>query len=373
MFNSLKARFAVIAALLLVCGYMLFDRGIVLGLDLQGGTHLAMEVRDPANALTTAQREDAIDRALRVIRTRIDELGVAEPVIQKVGATASWCSCRARAWRTSGAPGHPAADGVPAVPDRPAAERPRGRAAADGPGDRPGGAGRGRGRLRRSPRPRAGFRRLYLLEARPMITGEYLEDAQAQRDPQLGQPRWSSSSTAAAAASSSGRPGRTSARRWRSCSTTAWFSAPVIRGQIGTRGQIELGGAAIEEARDLALVLRAGALPAPLEIIEERSVGPSLGQDSIDRGRVAGMIGIIARRPDHARVLPRFSGVMAVVALALYVLFVLGGLAGIGATLTLPGIAGLILSIGMAVDANVLIFERIREELADGAGARAWR
>jgi preprotein translocase subunit SecD len=119
----------------------------------------------------------------------------------------------------------------------------------------------------------------------------------------------------------------------------------------------------------LALVLRAGALPAPIVIIEERTVGPSLGQDSIDQGRVAGMVGmflvVIIMMTYY-----RMAGVLAVAALGVYSVLVLGGLAGLGANLTVPGIAGLILSVGMAVDANVLIFERIREELTAGRATR---
>ncbi|HEX7243760.1 MAG TPA: protein translocase subunit SecD, partial [Longimicrobiaceae bacterium] len=147
------------------------------------------------------------------------------------------------------------------------------------------------------------------------------------------------------------------------------YSAPVIQSQIANRGQIDLGGATLEEASDLALVLRAGALPAPLRIVEERTIGPSLGQDSIDNGRLAGMIGIAAV---ILMVIGyyHFSGVLAVLGLAVYLLLVMGALAGLDAALTFPGIAGLILSVGMAVDSNVLIFERIREELAAGRSPR---
>jgi preprotein translocase subunit SecD len=147
------------------------------------------------------------------------------------------------------------------------------------------------------------------------------------------------------------------------------MSAPVIRDRIGASGQIELGNAGLEEARDLALVLRAGALPAPLRIMEERSVGPSLGQDSIDAGEVAGIVGLVLVLLIMT-VYYRLAGVLALLALAVYVVLVMGGMAGIGAVLTLPGIAGLILSVGMAVDANVLIFERIREELVAGRATR---
>jgi preprotein translocase subunit SecD len=146
-------------------------------------------------------------------------------------------------------------------------------------------------------------------------------------------------------------------------------SPPVIRSQIGAQGRIELGGKSLEEANDLALVLRAGALPAPLTIVEERSIGPSLGADSVRAGITAGIVAValvIIVMVGYYRL----SGVLAVAALALYVLYTMGGLAMFGFTLTLPGLAGFALSIGMAVDANVLIFERIREELALGKSVR---
>jgi preprotein translocase subunit SecD len=147
-------------------------------------------------------------------------------------------------------------------------------------------------------------------------------------------------------------------------------SAPSIRTRIGASGQIDMAQAPMEEARDLALVLRAGAFTAPLEIVEQRSVGPQLGQDSIDQGQLAGIIGI-SLVILIMMVYYRLSGVLAVLALMIYVLLLLAGLSGLGATLTAPGIAGIILSLGMAVDANVLIFERIREELALGRTVRA--
>jgi preprotein translocase subunit SecD len=144
---------------------------------------------------------------------------------------------------------------------------------------------------------------------------------------------------------------------------------PVIRSQINARGQIELGTKPLQEASDLALVLRAGALRAPLTIVEERSIGASLGADSIRAGVLAGAVAVglvVLIMIGYYRV----SGALAVAALGLYVLFTLGGLAMFGFTLTLPGLAGFALAIGMAVDANVLIFERIREELAHGKSVR---
>jgi preprotein translocase subunit SecD len=144
---------------------------------------------------------------------------------------------------------------------------------------------------------------------------------------------------------------------------------PVIQGAIGTRGQITMGGKSLADAQDLALVLRAGALPVPLRVAEVHSIGPSLGQDSIDKGMRAAIISV-ALVVIIMLVYYRFSGLLAVGGLILYVLYTLAALAGFDAVLTLPGIAGFVLSIGIAVDANVLIFERIREELGRGKTVR---
>ena len=147
------------------------------------------------------------------------------------------------------------------------------------------------------------------------------------------------------------------------------FSAPRINDRIRDSGVID-GSFSISEAEDLALVLRAGALPASITYLEERTVGPSLGHDSIRRGWKAAVSGLVLVMVFMV-VYYRFSGINAVVALLLNLVIIMAVMAGVGATLTLPGIAGLILTIGMAVDANVLIFERIREELRLGKTVRA--
>jgi preprotein translocase subunit SecD len=144
---------------------------------------------------------------------------------------------------------------------------------------------------------------------------------------------------------------------------------PVIRGPISTRGQITMGGKDLSAAQDLALVLQAGALPVKLKIEEQRQIGPSLGKDAIDKGIRAGLLGI-ALVVVIMVVYYKFSGVLAVAGLLFYGLTTLAFLALMGATITLPGIAGFILSIGMAVDANFLQFERIREELDRGKTVR---
>jgi preprotein translocase subunit SecD len=144
---------------------------------------------------------------------------------------------------------------------------------------------------------------------------------------------------------------------------------PVIQSAIGSRGQITMGGRDLQAASDLALVLRAGSLPTPLKIVEIRNIGPSLGQDSINQGTRAAIVAVVFL-VIMIVVYYKFSGLLAIGGLLLYVLFTLGILAGFGAVLTLPGLAGFVLSLGVAVDANVLIFERIREELDRGKTVR---
>jgi len=148
------------------------------------------------------------------------------------------------------------------------------------------------------------------------------------------------------------------------------YSAPVINEKIAGGDAMISGSFTEKEAADLAIVLRAGALPAPIKVLEERTVGPSLGQDSIDKGVLSAMVGgvllLIAMAAYY-----RWSGLIANLALCLNLVFILAMLSLFKATLTLPGIAGIVLTTGMAVDANVLIFERIREELRLGKNPRA--
>ena len=145
-------------------------------------------------------------------------------------------------------------------------------------------------------------------------------------------------------------------------------SAPVIQEKISGGTASITGSFTTQEAQDLSLVLRAGSLPAPVTILEERTVGPSLGQESIDMGVTAALAGG-AVVMIFMIIYYSLSGLVANLMLALDILFILAGMAAFGATLTLPGIAGIVLTLGMAVDANVLIFERIREELAAGANS----
>ncbi|TVR56356.1 MAG: protein translocase subunit SecD [Gemmatimonadales bacterium] len=470
MFSSIRGRILVILAVLGLCGWYLATTQIKLGLDLQGGMHLVLEIDDPEGTMSMEARSDAIDRAERIIRNRVDELGVEEPLIQKVGqdrlivelagiddeerakeligqtALLEWKLVRSRTevdaslpridraivaalggdsiralGRAVEAPGESmedllfgtGPDTLPQeeleeeledpeeldvevdleVPEADADLRPFSALLLQGPDQ-------GEFLVRTEdypiarmflelpevqaiipravslqfewqPRAVAGqtYRALYVLQRDAFLTGDMLEDASSNRDPQFNQPIVQFELTRAGGRRFGDVTGRHVGDRIAIILDREVVSAPVVRSRIGARGQIELGGSTMEEARDLALVLRAGALPAPLRVMEERTVGPSLGQDSIDQGRLAGIIGlflVVLVMIGYYKL----TGVLAIAALSVYVVLVMGGLVALGATLTVPGIAGLILSIGMAVDANVLIFERIREELDQGRAVR---
>lgn len=220
------------------------------------------------------------------------------------------------------------------------------------------------------PGTRETVRTPYLLKRRTLMTGEYITDARVQIDSRFGEPYVSMSFDARGARLFERITEANVGKRLAIILDNNVYSAPVIQERIsGGRAQIT-GRFTTEDARDLAIVLRAGALPAPVTILEERTVGPSLGRDSIERGAKSMLIGGLIVLV-FMIIYYRLSGLIANMALLLNVLFVLSALALLGATLTLPGIAGMILTIGMAVDANVLIFERIREELRIGKPPRA--
>jgi len=209
----------------------------------------------------------------------------------------------------------------------------------------------------------------YLLKKRSPLTGESITDARVELE-RMGEPYVSLSFDSRGARVFERITGDNVGKRLAIVLDDKVYSAPVIRDKIsGGKAQIT-GAFSMDDAKDLAIVLRAGALPAPVKILEERTVGPSLGKDSIDQGFTSMVIGLSIILILVA-IYYRLSGIIADVVLLLNIPFILGGLALFGATLTLPGIAGVILSIAMSVDANVLIYERIREELRLGKPARA--
>lgn len=204
-----------------------------------------------------------------------------------------------------------------------------------------------------------------VVEKQAALTGEYITDARPEFDNRDGSTYVGMTFNGRGAALFERVTGENTGKQMAIVLDGKVRSAPVIQQRIsGGRASIT-GRFSTQEAQDLALVLRAGALPAPVVILEERTVGPSLGQESIDKGVTAALIGGAAVIVFMA-VYYGISGLIANLMLMLDVLLILAGMAGFGATLTLPGIAGIVLTLGMAVDANVLIFERIREELRKG-------
>ena len=210
----------------------------------------------------------------------------------------------------------------------------------------------------------------YVVEEVPQLTGDDLQDAGVQIDQQKNQPYVNLVFKSQGAKRFEEVTGKNLGKRMAVILDGNVYTAPNIQSKIaGGRAQITLGSGnfnnLMKEARDIALVLRAGALPVELEFQEQRTVGPSLGEDSIVKARFAGLVGALIV---FAFILfyYRISGMIALVTLSLNVLFVLACLVGLEATLTLPGIAGIALTIGMAVDANIIIYERIREEARKG-------
>jgi preprotein translocase subunit SecD len=461
--QNLKARLLLIAAMVIASAWALFPREVTdrvprdgvmvdttftrvplkLGLDLRGGMYLALEIDESQQAVTDVS--DALDRALRVVRSRIDEFGVAEPIVQKVGENritvelpgiddrerATAVVQRSAFLRFQITDKTQALERVAPRLDQivaargltgraaPADSAPRGTltslfqaadsATADtavaagaagpfrtllAPGSMPGEYYVAMSDARSIERYLADsavqsalppgkvvrwgadsvsigtifYRPLYVLDSRDIITGEYLTDARPTQDPLEG------AKVDFQLNNEGGRRFRTETGKHIGDNMAIVLddkvmSAPVIQGAIGTRGQITMGGRDIQGAQDLALVLRAGALPVPLTVVDARTISASLGDDAIRQGLLSGLLAIglvIAIMVGYYR----FSGFLAVCGLAFYILVTLAILAGFDATLTLPGIAGFVLSIGMAVDANFLIFERIREELDAGKSIR---
>jgi len=318
---------------------------INLGLDLQGGMHLVLEV--DLEKLPKEERKDATDRALEIIRNRIDQFGVLEPVIQKEGidriiVQLPGVTDRQRAIDIIGRTAH--LEFVLVADDPELLKKALDGEEASGYVLKPLG------------------KESLLLEDKPSLTGDKLVDASVEfSQQQFGQPYVSITLNAEGANIFSALTGSSVNKRLAIVLDGVVQSAPVIRERIPS-GKAQISGSfSVDEANDLAIILRAGALPAPTKIIEERTVGPTLGKDSIRNGLraifIGGLVVII-----FMAIYYLIAGLIADFALCLNFILIGGALAYFGGTLTLPGIAGLLLTLGMAVDANVLIFERIREE-----------
>ncbi len=300
-------------------------------------------------------RQFAIDQALETIRNRVDEFGVSEPTIQRTGTNGILVQ-------------------LPGVQDPERAKRLIGRTAQlefrmvldDASG------ANGVTMTGQEVDSVTGVARelSYTVDRAVAMTGEVISDAR-HRPGQLGElPYVELTLNARGARIFEHITAENVGRRLAIILDGRVQSAPRINERIGGGRAVITGSFSLDDARDLAIVLRAGALPAPVSIAEERTVGPSLGRDSIASGLRSFMIGgtlVVLFMIVYYRV----AGVIADLALALNVLVLLGAMAAFQATLTLPGIAGIVLTMGMAVDANVLINERIREELRQGKTARA--
>lgn len=217
--------------------------------------------------------------------------------------------------------------------------------------------------------------RTYFLHRIAEVTGEDLDDAAVGFDPQSGTPEVDFTMNTRGAARMSELTGRNLGKRMAIVLDDRVESAPVIQGQIGARGRITLGAyldrnELLQEAKDLVVVLQAGALPAPLRPANEQLIGPTLGQDSVRKGAFAAFAGVALVLLFMAFYY-EVAGLVANAMVLLNLQLLLGVMSGIGATLTLPGVAAIALTVGMAVDANVLITERIREELRLGKSPRS--
>lgn len=332
----------------------ILNKTIKLGLDLKGGMHLVLEVdTTKLSAKDKKNVSKVVDQTLEVIRNRVDKFGVSEPVIQRQGENRIVVEL----------PGlkdpQRALDliGKTAMLEFRLVDDARLDAAKDG--DVP-----------------DGYEILYddenkpyLLKKEPEMTGEYLTDAYIDSSQSGGgiarkmvvALQFNKIGAKKFARTTGGHIGEKLAI----VLDGKVRSAPVIRAKIDGGSAIVEGNFSLQEAKDLAIVLRAGALPAPINIIENRTIGPSLGRDSIEKGVIASILGIILVMLFMATYY-KLSGAIADVGLLGNILMMMGAMVAVSGTLTIPGIAGIILTIGMSVDSNVLIFERIREELRGG-------
>jgi preprotein translocase subunit SecD len=317
--------------------------------------------------VTRAIRDMAVRQGLETIRNRIDQFGVAEPVIQRQGIEGNRIVIQL-----------PGVDDPTRVKDliratafleiKPVTSVAPTQEAllASSGGKLPEDSEIVSGDVE-DMEGRITGKEYYLLKKVSVVTGRDLRTARRSQD-QYGQPAVSFTLNPEGATKFGAYTGAHIGDRMAIVLDNKVRSAPVIRGQISDSGIIE-GNFTVQGAEDLALVLRAGALPASITYLEERTVGPSLGRDSVIRGLRAGLVGL-ALVVAFMLFYYKGAGINADVALVLNAVLLLGAIGMFKATLTLPGIAGIILTIGMAVDSNVLIFERIREELELGKTVR---
>ena len=355
----------LILAFLGICVYFTFplDKRINLGLDLQGGMHLLLKV--DTSKLTGDAKEDATDRAVEVIRNRIDEFGVRETSIQKQGedeivVQLPGVTERERAIDIIGKTALLEFKLVSLEVEK-LQQALSGTVAEDY-------------ELKYSQEDNEPL----LLEKQAVLTGDALTNASVRfSQSEFNEPTVGLQFNSEGAKKFADITAKNVGKRLAIVLDGKVQSAPRIKEAIPSGEAVITGRFSVEQAQDLSLILRVGALPAPMHIEEERTIGPLLGQDSINNGVKACLIGGLLVFIFMAGYY-LLAGIISDIALLLNLLIILGGLGmlpvlfpGVSATLTLPGIAGIALSLGMAVDANVLINERIREELGLGKNLRS--
>jgi protein-export membrane protein SecD len=340
-----------------------------LGLDLKGGTHMVMELEvdklDPKTSLN-----DAMSQAIEIIRNRVDQFGVAEPLIVRQGQR--WIVVQlpgvTDSARAKDLIGKTAQLEFRMVDDSEKAHKALNKILDSGSAPFVG----ARISTAAAKLVPAGMTLLpgkdgeaYLTSGPAPLTGAQLENAKVETGGSYGMPVVGFKFKPEAAGKFSSLTAANVGKQMAIVLDGVVQSAPVIKGRISGGSGIIEGQFSPEDAKALAIVLRAGALPAPVKVIEERVVGPTVGEDSIRDGLRSSAIGF-ALVVLFMVIYYRASGFVAIIALGMNLLLMMATMAYLRATLTLPGMAGIILSLAMAVDANVLIFERIREELRLG-------
>lgn len=314
-----RIKFLIIIVIIAFAAFLYYQHGINLGLDLQGGAHIVLQAQPTEDRQIN---DETMQGILSVIERRVNQLGLSEPLIQREGD------------------------------DRIIVELP----SVDSPNEAIQTIGR---------TAMLTFRNA---SGDVLMTGDAIKDARAAHD-QYGRAVISFTLTDKGSSEFADITRRYIGKRIGIYLDEEQLTNPTVQAVIEKKGQIT-GYDSIDAAEKDAVLIREGALPVPVQVIETRTVGPTLGKISIDKSITAGLLGLLLVAI-YMVFYYRFPGILAAVILAIYGLLLLGTMAGLQATLTLPGIAGLILSIGMAVDANIIIFERIKDELRSGKTLRA--
>ncbi|SHF34697.1 preprotein translocase subunit SecD [Desulfofundulus australicus DSM 11792] len=301
--------------------YLPLIKDVTLGLDLQGGVHVVLEAKDTPEAKVT---QESMQQLMAVIQRRVDQFGVAEPVIQQQGRNRLIVEIAGRI------------DPEEAVRNL----------------------------------VKTAYLEFKTMDGKTVVTGADLKDAVESKDPTSGQVKVDLTFNAAGAKKFADATAANVGKPIAIILDGKVLQSPVVKEPI-PNGKAQITGyESLEEAHNIAVLLRSGALPVKVEVVEKRAVGPALGADSLQKSKHAGLVGVLAILI-FMIMYYRVPGLVADFALLIYALIVLAIYVGMNVTMTLPGIAAFLLSLGIAVDANVIIFERLKEELRAGKSLRS--